>query len=104
VTTQALLKTGINWSTPVALMLMLTVEPPLTTSTIFPPRSWTVLALMISARMPIEARKLTADRSTTTPFLGAAASSASCEATESVPGRSRRPEIMIRRKFSPMSS
>jgi DHA2 family multidrug resistance protein len=97
-------KTGTSWSIPVALRLIMTVEPSFTTSTIFPPRSFTALALAIRARMPIEARNLSEDRSTTTPFLGAWISCTSCEETESVPSTSRRPEITIRRSCSPTST
>src|SRR5512139_1642504 len=79
-----LLKIGISWSTPVASRLIRTVEPSFTTSAILPPRCLTALALAISAPMPIEARNLTADRSTTTAFFGAAVRSTSFEATESV--------------------
>jgi len=75
-----------------------------TTSTILPPRFLTVFAPVISTLMPIEARKLTAVKSTTRPFFGAAVSSASRAETRLVPGVSRRPEITIRRRSSPTSS
>src|SRR5688572_1642865 len=100
----ALLKVGIRSATPVASRLIITVEPGSTTSTILPPRALTALALVISDRMPIEARNLTSERSTTTLFFGADVSSTSCAATDSVPGLSRRPEIVMRRRSWPTSS
>src|SRR5690348_3933950 len=87
--------TGTSWSMPVALMLIITVEPGSTTSTIFAPRAFTSLAQVTSARMPMEARNLRVERSTTTPFFGACESSTSCVATELVPSTSSRPVIMI---------
>src|SRR5258708_38728836 len=95
---------GINRSIDPILRVIITLEVPLTSSTRCPPRAFTSWAVAIIWPMAIEAANWTADRSTITALIGAAASSWSDGEISFVPGVSRRPVITIRRRSSPMSS